>query len=1016
MASNDKRLIEVAFPLKQTSLDSVHEKNVRHGHISTLHIWPARRPLAACRAALVATLLPDPANDAERDAIMQKLAGRVVNVVKKKKLPNGAVEELVVPETVGGILHWGRESSADLAWFRKRIREAWPGQSPRVLDPFGGGGAIPLEAMRLGCHATALDINPVAWLLLKSTLEYPYALAGHQQPLPKFAIDAPDFMEQFFKQTSKLTKKQLERNLQAVQERLFPPPEVDLSWHIRAWGHWIHKKAKDSLDHFYPEVDGAPTAAYLWARSAKCKSCRATIPLLKTRWLCKKDDKRVLLTMAPNSANDGVTLGVQIGVPRPTGNAAQRRENDKRIASGTVRGKGPSLVVVCPCCGQVSLTSDDLRRESKAGRLGLVMTAVVVEGERGKEYKAVSSEQRRAAEAAEAMLASVFSTVPFGIPRESTPDAAGTKRNSSSLRLYGLNEWKDLFTPRQLLALGTFVNKTRDAVVELQNHGYPPGWAEAIGAYLGLAVDRVANRCSCNCVWNMPAEKIEQTFARFALPVLWDFAESNPIANCSGNYIGEIEWISLVCQHTQKAAEDSAAPSVRLGSATQGTVGQFDVIVTDPPYYDAIMYSDIMDFFYVWLRRSTHGLSSEIDRAFEEPLGPKWNHQTRDGELIDDPSRHNSDVKASLAAYEDGMFRAFKSCHSSLVDSGRMVVVFANKQPEAWESLVGAIIRAGFVVDGSWPIQTERTGRMRATGSSALASSVWLVCKKRPDLTRPAWDNLVMGEMRERIQDRLREFWDAGIRGPDFVWAATGPALEVYSRHPVVKKANKPGEVMSVSEFLGHVRRIVVDFIVGQVLTASVQAESNSGLDDVTTYYILHRYDFGFADAPIGACILYAVSCGLTDRELTDRYDILLKSGGAPESDQDDADSVEDDVESDEESSSSGSKVKLRPWAQRQRKSLGVDLNGKPAPLIDQIHRLMQLWKAGDSTKVDEYLDSRALRRNSIFIHLIQALIELSPTGGDERAILESLSNYVAARGVAYEDRQLPLNNEERTF
>jgi putative DNA methylase len=1011
--SNDKRLIEVAFPLKQASLDSVHEKNVRHGHISTLHIWPARRPLAACRAALVATLLPDPANDAEREIIMQKLAGRVVNVVKKKKLPNGAIEELVVPETVGGILHWGRESSADLAWFRKRIRDAWPEHSPRVLDPFGGGGAIPLEAMRLGCSATALDINPVAWLLLKCTVEYPHAFAGYQQPLPKFALDAPDFMEQFFKETSKLTKKQLERNLKAVQERLFPQPEVDLPWHIRAWGHWVLERAKVSLDPLYPEIDGSPTAAYLWARSAKCKSCRAIIPLLKTRWLCKKDDKRVLLTMEPNSARDGVTLGVQGNVPRPIGNAAQRREHDKRIAAGTVRGKGPSLVVVCPCCGQVSLTSDDLRRESKAGRLGLLMTAVVLEGGHGKEYQTVSEAQRNAAESAEAMLATVYSEVPFGLPRESTPDAAGTKRNSSSLRLYGLNEWKDLFTPRQLLALGTLVNRTREAVVELHKHGYPPGWAEAIGAYLGLAVDRVANRCSCNCVWNMPAEKIEQTFARFALPVLWDFAESNPIANCSGNYLGEIEWISLVCKHTQKAAEGSETPSVRLGSATQGTTGQFDVIMTDPPYYDAIMYSDIMDFFYVWLRRTTHGLSENIDQIFREPLGPKWNHETRDGELIDDPSRHNADFKASLAAYEDGMFRAFKSCYSSLVESGRMVVVFANKQPEAWESLVGAIIRAGFVVDGSWPIQTERTGRIRATGSSALASSVWLVCKKRQDLTRPAWDNLVMGEMRERIQDRLREFWDAGIRGPDFVWAATGPALEVYSRHPVVKKANKPGEVMNVSEFLGHVRRIVVDFIVGQVLTGSGQVESTSGLDDVTTYYILHRYDFGFTEAPIGACILYAVSCGLTDRELTDRYEILVKSGGSFTTDQDDEveSEGEDAAESDEDAGSSGSKVKLRPWAQRQRKNLGVDVNGKPAPLIDQVHRLMHLWKAGDAARVDEYVDSRALRRSVIFIQLIQALIELSPTGSDERAILESLSNYVTARGVAYEDRQLPLGS-----
>src|SRR5215471_11275997 len=193
------RLIEVAFPLKQASLDSVHEKNVRHGHISTLHIWPARRPLAACRAALIATLLPDPGNAEERKKLLEKLGGTVVEVVKKKKLPSGRVEEKKVEETVGGILHWGRESGPDLEWFRQRIREAYDGRAPKVLDPFAGGGAIPLEAMRLGCEVTAIDINPVAWFILKCTLEYPQKLAGQKRPLPDFALRGREFMEAFFK-------------------------------------------------------------------------------------------------------------------------------------------------------------------------------------------------------------------------------------------------------------------------------------------------------------------------------------------------------------------------------------------------------------------------------------------------------------------------------------------------------------------------------------------------------------------------------------------------------------------------------------------------------------------------------------------------------------------------------------------------------------------------------------------------------------------------------------------------
>ena len=218
----------------------------------------------------------------------------------------------------------------------------------------------------------------------------------------------------------------------------------------------------------------------------------------------------------------------------------------------------------------------------------------------------------------------------------------------------------------------------------------------------------------------------------------------------------------------------------------------------------------------------------------------------------------------------------FQACHAALQSDGRLVVVFANKSPDAWETLVAALIRAGFVVDGPWPIQTEMGNRTRAMSSAALSSSVWLVCKKRP-AARPGWDAAVLADMRARIRTQLRDFWDAGIRGPDFVWAATGPALEAFSKYPVVKKAGAAGAALSVSEFLREVRRIVVDFVVGRVLTHDAAAEAVSGLDDVTTYYLLHRKDFGLGDAPIGACILYALSCNLSDADLADRYDILAR-------------------------------------------------------------------------------------------------------------------------------------------
>ncbi|GHU11236.1 hypothetical protein FACS1894185_4130 [Betaproteobacteria bacterium] len=401
--------------------------------------------------------------------------------------------------------------------------------------------------------------------------------------------------------------------------------------------------------------------------------------------------------------------------------------------------------------------------------------------------------------------------------------------------------------------------------------------------------------------------------------------------------------------------------------------------------------------------RTLHGLSPEIDAAFSEPLSPKWNHETNDGELIDDASRFKGDHEASKRNYEDGMARAFKACHAALRPEGRLVVVFAHKHPDAWETLVAAIIRAGFVVDGSWPIQTEMGTRMRAMSSAALSSSVWLVCKKRDPQTKAGWDAQVLKEMETNITTKLRDFWDAGIRGPDFVWAATGPAMASYSRYPAVKKASEPGQLMQVSEFLRHVRRMVVDFVVGRVLTHG-QNEPMPGdhpLDDITTYYLLHRHDFGLKEALAGPCILYAVSCGLSERELADQYDLLTKSSSSSEPDE--IETGDDDDESEDTGSSGGGgKFKLKAWNARKHRSLGVEVqSGRKIPLIDQVHKLMQLWSAGEITQVNDYLEVRGLRRSPIFVQLIQALIEQSRAegGAEECAKLESLQNHLKSMG-----------------
>lgn len=306
---------------------------------------------------------------------------------------------------------------------------------------------------------------------------------------------------------------------------------------------------------------------------------------------------------------------------------------------------------------------------------------------------------------------------------------------------------------------------------------------------------------------------------------------------------------------------------------------------------------------------------------------------------------------------------------------------------------------------------------MRAISSAALSSSVWLVCRKRPSTARPGFAAPVLTEMREKIRAQMRSFWDAGIRGPDFVWAATGPALEAYSRHPVVRRETSTTgqpEPLPVAEFLREVRRLVVEFAVGRVLKPSeAGGDDQGGLDDVTTYYILHRDSFGMTETPIGGCILYAMSCGLTDAELADRYEILARTGGKTEVVEDDED--EDGAEEDEapESEGTGSKVRLRRWDQRKRKTLGLEgIGGQPVPLIDRAHRLMQLWRAGDVAKVNAFLDQAGLARDAVFALLIQALIELANRDGkgDEAPILESISNHLRSRaGVSSPAQSLLL-------
>ena len=1061
----DTRLIETLFPLRQTSVDAVHEKNVRHGHVSTLHIWPARRPLAASRAVLLATLLRDPDDARARRALLRRMAGRLVET------PDAAGGRMK-QETRGGILHWGREDEPAVEAFRREIRDAFGGRAPRVLDPFAGGGAIPLEAMRLGCEVTAADLNPVAWFILRCTLHYPRLLAGKTRPLPGFAVRDRGFATAFLQARGAAKPRDLRRELaklghgddepaaEGLGGLLEPPSPTEtagLAWHLRAWGkrvldgvrralaaryptyaefepavrkgrrrtgrpaprRWPRRPAQRlepdaegrvstaalnaEFDSLYLEEDAnprwvaKPVVAYLWARTVRCAACRAEVPLLKTRWLCKKGPKRVRLAMAPRGDRSGVEFDVERDVPEGPGNAARRREHDKRLGGGTMSRSGAT----CPCCGAIA-TTEDIRTAGRAGRLGVRMTAVVVDGQRGKEYRRPAAPEVEAARVGRGELDALYGEIPFGLPEEAiSPDRPSSNaRGASGLPRYGFDRWRMLFTDRQLLALGAFVREIRRCAAEMDD--YPAEWREAVTACLAPSISRLADRCCALATWQNDPEKIRNTFARFALPMVWDFAESCPLSDTTGGFVQAVEWIARVVEHATAAAADAPAPRVahRSAAAEPDSEDRFDLVCTDPPYYDAIPYSDLMDFFHVWLRRVLHGLSPETDAAFAGALGPKWDAGRGDGELVDQPSRFGSDRAASRRAYEEGMFRAFGRCRDALAADGRLVVVFANKQPDAWETLVSALVRAGFIVAASWPIRTERPGKV--AGGARLASSIWLVCRKRPAGARAGWHGPVLAEMRAKITGRLRDFWDAGIRGPDFVWAATGPALEAFSRYPVVKRSDAAGRFLTVAEFLRRVRRMVVGFVVSRLLAGDDAAAGE--LDDVTTWYLLHRTDFGFDPAPAGACILYALSCNLSDTDLAGGLDLLARGGRTASADEDAPE------EADDGEAGAGGDVRLKPWNRRRARGLGEPAaDGAAPPLVDCVHALMHRWKTGEQSRVDAYLEARGLWRHELFARVVQALIELADAGSDERATLESIQNHLRARDGAPALHQPPL-------
>lgn len=1058
------RLIEILMPLEQASILSPREKNVRSGgYISTFHVWPARRPLAACRAALLATLLPDPGDPLKRAELLKAIGGEVTVAHSESKDEDGNLVVEEKQQIEGGVLAWNAEDDEFMESLRMTIRKANGGKPAQVFDPFAGGGAIPLEAMWLGCHTAASDINPVAWLLLKGTLEYPRNYAGKKWPLPAFVNEWPEFVADLyggkrkrrqgggrhhFSDPRQLYIHEAKSSYSGFFEHQDQPVSAlglsaDLSWHIGAWGRWVLERAQQELAKYYPVVNGEPTVAYLWARTVRDIQTEGRIPILKTFLLSRKKGKRIALLPIPDTAKKTVTFKLLTEDHLSTAEHRSRVIEDhpflktwgitedtleEFLRKGTKSDAGVWSPFEKGRPDMLALTMPEIREQGRRGLMGIQMTAVCVEtippGKKKavKTYRAPTGDEIQLAQVEIEEIEATFDGVPYGIPNEPTPKGGGRRASRAfSVQNYGIMKWRDLFTPRQLLAAGVFMKHTREAIARIRETD--PENAEALAVYLTVVFGRFIDYCSTQCSWEPSDGEVKHTIAGYKLPMVWDFAEANPLSERDRYYAGGIRAVSDAAGAFMRVcAKSPDAPAVRCVSSLAAELKEQDLCFTDPPYYDAIPYADLMNFFRIWQKRIIGDFSPEFREAFERP-SPTWDASRGDGELIDDDSRHGGDAEASRRTYEDGMTRAFQRSLTALKDDGRMVVVFANKEIDAWQSLIAALIRSGAVVTASWPIQTEMVNKVTQKRAN-LSSSVWIVCRKRDPDASFGWEDAVLARMRSILLDPreelggkniLRYFFDVNVRGADFQWAALGPALAAYSAHTYVKK-NVEGN-LEVKEFLDEVRKLVLRFALGSLRGfEDLQEEAGEPvvLDAVTQYYLLHRKSFGFDPVLAGACILYANACGKTDRELQMVWNILEQGGKKKPRRYEDAE--EEDAGEILNASAKADKYRLVKWDARVKDDrLGENRPNLPAPLIDRLHRLMHLLRQNRAGDVQSLYDSWGLAGDPAFPRLLQAVRELAQEDHqtEERRLVESLASQLKMnRRVAVEEnvvKEVPL-------
>ena len=894
--SKDKRFIEETFPVREVSKQGAREKNIRHGHISTLHIWWARRPLATSRATNLAALIPAPKDEKEKREISEFIA-------EFSKWENSNNPEMIEKA-------------------RKMILDANNGVPPKVLDPFAGGGSIPLEAMRLGCETYASDYNPVAVLIEKCTLEYPQKY-GKPIPYKKYLEERP------------WLEKKIENEDLFDDDKMVNPLVED----VKYWGNWVLEEAKKEIGRFYPnDPDGSIPVGYIWSRTVPCQNpaCGTEIPLFRQYWLAKKPKKKV--SLYPFIEESKVKFKI-------VGDGYEPFPEDFEPTSGSVS----RAIVTCPVCGNV-IEAKTTRRLFQQGKNSERMVAVVLHkpGETGKKYRLANEQDINIFKQAEAYLQEKREKLKQEWGIDPVPDEPMNKKDSTTIggRGYGFNNWGELTNSRQKISIIYFsdfflkIKKNYEETLDLN-------YFNAMISYLAIAIDKVAVYQTTFGYWHNTRELVNPALGRQAIIMTWDYSEVN-IFGGNADWNSGIKWIVKYLIHFQKIPNilNFNDNMINISSATKLNYedNSFDAVFTDPPYYDNINYAVLSDFFYVWLKRTVGGIYPEL---FSTLLTPKTI------EIVSNLIRHNN-KEQSKKFFEENLKKAFLEMYRVLKSNGIVVIVYAHKTTEGWETLVNSLLDSNLVVTAAYPLDTEMMNKVKAHGTASLASSIYIIARKISRINVGFYNN-IKEELKQYLNVKLDKLWSEGIGGADFFIAAIGKSIEVFGKYKQVMDVQ--GNIIRANKLLEDVREIVVDYCIKQILHNGFAKE----LSLLTKFYILYRFNFGEAKTIFDEAKKLASSLGLDLADEWNKPGFIQKEKS----------------------------YILILGPDKRETQLKEKKYGTNSEIIDVLHYCLILWSKGRTKDILSLLAQTGYGKKDVFYRVGQAISETLSNESKEKKLLD---------------------------